>query len=69
MPIHIAITRRARPGCEAEFQVALREFFQASFGHGGVRGAMVALLTWVVMPPAARALRGWLHPDERGPSA
>src|ERR1041385_1856013 len=39
MPIHIAITRRVRPGCEAEFQQALREFFQASFGHGGVLGA------------------------------
>jgi len=28
MSIHIAITRRVRPGREAEFQVALREFFQ-----------------------------------------
>ena len=39
MPIHIAITRRVRPGCEAEFQAALREFFQTSFAHGGVLGA------------------------------
>ena len=39
MPIHIAITRRVRPGCEAEFQAALREFFQTSFGHEGVLGA------------------------------
>src|SRR5437667_8416874 len=39
MPIHIAITRRVRPGCEAEFQQALREFFQNSFAHGGVWGA------------------------------
>jgi antibiotic biosynthesis monooxygenase (ABM) superfamily enzyme len=39
MPIHIAITRRVRPGCEAEFQQALREFFQASFARGGVWGA------------------------------
>ena len=39
MPIHIAITRRVRPGCEAEFQRALQEFFQASFAHGGVLGA------------------------------
>ncbi len=46
MPIHIAITRRARPGCEAEFQHALREFFQASFAHGGVLGA-----TMIVPPP------------------
>ena len=46
MPIHIAITRRVRPGCEAEFQQALREFLQASFAHGGVLGA--SMLT----PPA-----------------
>ena len=39
MPIHIAITRRVRPGCEAEFQAALHEFFQTSFAHGGVLGA------------------------------
>ena len=39
MPIHVAITRRVRPGCEAEFQQALREFFQTSFGHGGMLGA------------------------------
>jgi antibiotic biosynthesis monooxygenase (ABM) superfamily enzyme len=39
MPIHVAITRRVRPGCEAEFQQALREFFQTSFAHNGVWGA------------------------------
>jgi len=39
MPIHVAITRRVLPGREAEFQQALREFFQASFAHGGVLGA------------------------------
>ena len=39
MAIHVAITRRVRPGCEAEFQKALREFFQTSFGHTGVLGA------------------------------
>ncbi len=48
MPIHIAITRRVRPGCEAEFQQALREFFQASFAHGGVLGA-----TMIVPPPGS----------------
>ena len=37
MPIHVAITRRVRPGCEAEFQKALREFLQTSFAHGGVQ--------------------------------
>src|SRR5258708_25715638 len=35
MPIHIAITRRVRSGCETEFQQALRKFFQASFAYGG----------------------------------
>jgi antibiotic biosynthesis monooxygenase (ABM) superfamily enzyme len=39
MPIHVAITRRVRPGHEAEFQQALREFFQSSFTHDGVFGA------------------------------
>lgn len=39
MPIHIAITRRVRPGCEAEFQEALRSFSQDSFGHTAVLGA------------------------------
>jgi len=39
MPIHIAITRRVRPGCEAEFQQALRELFQTSLAHSGVYGA------------------------------
>lgn len=48
MPIHVAITRRARPGREAEFQQALREFFQASFAHGGVLGA-----TMIVPPPGS----------------
>jgi uncharacterized protein len=48
MPIHIAITRRVRPGCEVEFQQALREFFQVSFAHGGVLGA-----TMIVPPPGS----------------
>jgi antibiotic biosynthesis monooxygenase (ABM) superfamily enzyme len=39
MAIHVAITRQVRPGCEAEFQEALREFFQASFSHDAVLGA------------------------------
>src|SRR5438876_11402082 len=48
MSIHIAITRRVRPGSEAEFQAALREFFQTSFAHGGVLGA-----TMIVPPPGS----------------
>ena len=38
-PIHIAITRRVKPGCETDFQQALREFIQASFSDRGVLGA------------------------------
>src|SRR5262245_21114517 len=38
-PIHVAITRRVKPGCEAEFQQALREFLKTSFAHTGVQGA------------------------------
>ena len=48
MPIHIAITRRIRPGCEAEFQQELREFFQQWFAHAGVLGA-----TMLVPPTGA----------------
>lgn len=47
-PIHIVVTRRVRPGREAEFQAALREFFQASFGHFGVLGASM-----LVPPPGS----------------
>jgi len=43
MPIHVAITRRVRAGCEAEFQQALRDFFQTSFAHGGVLGASMLI--------------------------
>jgi uncharacterized protein len=39
MTVHIAIVRRVRPGCEAQFQQELREFLQTSFAHGGVQGA------------------------------
>lgn len=39
MSIHVAVTRRVLPGREAEFEAALREFFQASFSHGSVMGA------------------------------
>jgi len=46
MPIHVAITRRVRPGCEAEFQAALRDFFHSSFARSGVIGA-----TLLVPPP------------------
>src|SRR5436190_19791272 len=65
MPIHIAITRRVRPGYEAEFQAALREFFQTSFAHGGVLGATV-----IVPPPGSDSrefgiLRTFANENER----
>jgi antibiotic biosynthesis monooxygenase (ABM) superfamily enzyme len=65
MPIHIAITRRVKPGCETEFQQALREFFQTSFGHDGVVGA-----TMIVPPPGSESrefgiLRTFANESER----
>jgi antibiotic biosynthesis monooxygenase (ABM) superfamily enzyme len=64
-PIHIVITRRVRPGREAEFQDALREIFQASFGHGGVLGASM-----IVPPPGSGSsefgiLRTFVNEAER----
>ncbi|MEZ5405401.1 MAG: antibiotic biosynthesis monooxygenase [Verrucomicrobiia bacterium] len=51
MPIHIAITRRVKPEYEAEFQQALREFFQASFNHKSVLGANL------LIPPPGSSTR------------
>ena len=39
MTIHVAITRIAKAGKEAEFQDRLRQFFHESFSHSGVVGA------------------------------
>lgn len=50
MAIHVAVTRRVRPGREAEFQSALREFFQTSFGHESVLGASM-----LVPPPGVES--------------
>ena len=47
-PIHVAITRRIKPGCEQEFQAALREFFASSFAQTGVHGAAM-----LVPPPGS----------------
>src|SRR3989442_15308379 len=49
-PIHVAITRRIKPGCEAEFQKALTEFFKTSFAHTGVQGAAM-----LVPPPGSHS--------------
>src|SRR5262245_25418740 len=50
MPIHVAITRHVRPGCEDEFQKALREFFQESFDFSGVLG-----VTMIVPAPNSKS--------------
>ncbi len=44
-PVHVAITRRIKPGREAEFQEAVREFFKTSFSQIGVHGASMLVPT------------------------
>jgi antibiotic biosynthesis monooxygenase (ABM) superfamily enzyme len=39
MPIHVAITRKVKPGKEQEFKDALRQFMGESFSYSGVHGA------------------------------
>jgi len=50
-PVHVAITRRIKPGCEQEFQAALKEFFAKSLTQSGVDGAVV-----LVPPPGSSSL-------------
>jgi len=50
-PIHVAITRRIKPGCEREFESALKEFFARSLTHGGVHGAAM-----LVPPPGSSSM-------------
>ena len=64
-PIHIAITRRVKPGCEADFQKALHEFFKTSFAHIGVHG-----VSMLVPPPGSPSpefgiLRTFANAQER----
>ncbi len=47
-PIHVAVVRTVKPGCEKAFEEALHEFFQTSLAHGGVLGA-----TMIVPPPGS----------------
>src|SRR5882757_2476022 len=47
-PIHVAITRRIKPGREQEFRTALREFFARSLAESGVYGAAM-----LVPPPGS----------------
>lgn len=65
MPVHIAITRRVRPGCEEQFERSLREFLQASFAHSSVVGANM-----LVPPPGSTSreygiLRTFINEEER----
>lgn len=41
MSIYVAITRRVRPGHEAEFEARLRKFIQASLDHPGTCGVQM----------------------------
>jgi antibiotic biosynthesis monooxygenase (ABM) superfamily enzyme len=50
-PIHVAITRRIKPGREQEFQAALKEFFAKSLAQSGVLGAAV-----LVPPPGSSSM-------------
>lgn len=64
-PIHVAIIRRVKPGFEAEFQRALREFIQASFSHSSVQGANI-----IIPPPDSTSrefgiLRTFVNAQER----
>src|SRR5258708_39493457 len=47
-PIHVAITRRIKPGREQEFQTALKEFFARSLAESGGHGAAM-----LVPPPGS----------------
>jgi antibiotic biosynthesis monooxygenase (ABM) superfamily enzyme len=44
--VHVAITRRIKPGREGKFQAALKEFFAKSLDESGVHGAAM-----LVPPP------------------
>ena len=50
-PIHVAITRRIKPGREEEFQSALKEFFARTLIQSGVQGASM-----LVPPPGSSSM-------------
>ncbi len=64
-PIHVAITRRIKPGHEAEFQKLLREFFKTSFGHAGVHGASMLIPPPGSTSPEFGVLRTFASEQER----
>jgi antibiotic biosynthesis monooxygenase (ABM) superfamily enzyme len=49
--IHVAITRRIKPGREQEFETALKEFFARSLTHSGVQGAAM-----LIPPPGSSSM-------------
>jgi hypothetical protein len=64
-PVHVAITRRVKPGCEGEFQAALREFFTASFTHSGVNGASMLVPSPGAISTDYGILRTFANEQER----
>jgi antibiotic biosynthesis monooxygenase (ABM) superfamily enzyme len=50
-PIHVAITRRVKPGREADFEAALLRFFQQTMFAPGVLGAQVVRPASDSIPP------------------
>jgi uncharacterized protein len=64
-PVHVAITRRIKIGCEREFQAVLKEFFAKSLSQSGVHGAAM-----LVPPPGSSSreygiLRSFANAAER----
>src|SRR5262245_377234 len=51
MPIHVAITRKVKPGNERAFEESLREFFQDSLNRRGVLGVHL------ISPPVGSTTR------------
>jgi uncharacterized protein len=64
-PIHVAITRRVKPGREAEFQTALQEFFKSSFANLGVQGASMLVPPPGLSSPEFGILRTFANAQER----
>jgi uncharacterized protein len=64
-PIHIAITRRVKPGCEAEFQSALKEFITASVANKGVHGVGMLVPPPGSVSPEFGILRTFANEQDR----
>ena len=64
-PIHVAITRRIKPGHEAEYEEALRDFLKTSFTQAGVHGANMLVPTPGSTSREFGILRTFASADER----